>query len=87
MGLLEILQTMDVGALPRDNLKLITDSVPSQVLLEEWFAFIRVESCADKVTTKIMLAMTTCPHRSAILNALRIAGVDVRSGPAPPRMA
>ena len=84
MGFLEVLQGLDVGGVPRTDLKKITDSAPSQAQLEEWFAFIRVESCADQNTTKILLSMKTCPHRSLILLALRNAGVDVRSGPAPP---
>ena len=84
MTLLETLHSMDVGAVPRENLKTILDSAPTQEQLEEWFAFIKVQSCMDKAVAKIMVSMTTCPHRSAILAALRTAGVDVRHGPAPP---
>ena len=84
MTLLETLIQMDVGTVPRRGLEEILAAKPSKETLEEWFAFIKVERCADKTRTKLTLAMVACPHRSGILNALRIAGVDIRSGPAPP---
>ena len=67
MTLIETLHSIDVGAVPRENLKTVLDSAPTQELLEDWFAFIKVQpSLSDKAVAKILVSMTTCPHRSAI---------------------